>query len=83
MATTGTPAIIENASRFPRDVARAIQARPTMLRDETQDVVAVVAGTLAMSGYKSELLNACDEVGLDTARQAIIRAACRHHSDFH
>ena len=83
MANSGNPPIINNASRFPRDMARAIKARPTLLRDETPEVLNEVARALARAGFGAELLDACAEAGLDNARRAAIRAACRNHGVLH
>lgn len=82
MASRESP-ILSNASRFPRDLARAIQARPTMLCDETTEVVRQVARTLVRSGHRAELAAVCEESGLDTARRAVLRAACFNHGKLH
>lgn len=75
MATGNSP-IIANATRYPHQTAKAILARPTMLSDESTATVEEVVQALVKSGHRAELLNVCEESGLDKARRAIIRAAC-------
>jgi len=75
MATGITP-IIENVKRFPHQIAKAIQMRPSMLDDESTETVEEVVQVLVKSGHRAELLAVCEESGLDLARRAIIRAMC-------
>ena len=73
---TGKSPIIDNAGRYPHQIAKAILARPTILSDESADTVEEVVQALVQSGYRAELLAVCEESGLDMARRAIIRHAC-------
>jgi hypothetical protein len=82
MAFGNTP-LLDNASRHPHMVANAIQARPTMLQDETPELVGEVARTLVRRGQRAQLIAACDGAGLDVTRREIVRAACRFNGPVH
>lgn len=80
MATGNTP-IVDNAARFPQQIASAISQRPSMLSEETLPVVREVAKALARKGYSAEMLKASE--GLDIDRKAIVRAACNPSRTIH
>jgi hypothetical protein len=71
-----TAQIIGNVTRHPSQIVKAILVRPTILADESTDTVEVVVKTLVKNGHRAALLDVCEASGLDTARRAIIRAAC-------
>ena len=75
--------IIDNASKFPRVMANAIKARPTMLCDETPEVVKEVARTLVRKGLRADVLELADSAGLDACRREIVRQACFNHGTVH
>ncbi len=75
MAYGNTP-IVNNARRFPQEIAKCLRDFPHRLRDEPTEAVADVAKVLVRAGHRADLLAISEGVGLDEARRAIIRSAC-------
>lgn len=71
--------IVDNAAKFPRIIANAIKARPTMLCDETTQVVEEIAKALVRKGLRADVLELSEASGLTPGVRAAMRAACFKH----
>jgi hypothetical protein len=82
MALHNSP-IVVNVANFPADMATKLKARPTMLCDETPDVVKEVAKTLVRKGHRADVLELSEGAGLNAQVRAALRAACFKHGTVH
>lgn len=82
MALHNSP-LVGNVVKFPAEMATALKARPTMLCDETPDVVKEIAKTLVRKGLRAEVLELSEGAGLNAQVRAALRAACFKHGTVH
>lgn len=82
MAHHNSPIVI-NATSFPSVVASNLKARPTMLCDETIDVVKEVAKALVRKGLRADVLALADSECLTQQVRAVLRSACLRHGTVH
>lgn len=75
--------LVDNAAKFPRVIASALMARPTMLRDETPEVVKEVAKTLVRKGLSADVLELSESAGINAEVRATLRAACFKYGTVH
>lgn len=82
MAIHNSP-LVGNVAAFPVQMATTLKARPTMLCDETPDVVKEVAKTLVRKGLRADVLELSEGAGLNAQVRASLRAACFKHGSVH
>ena len=82
MAIHNSP-LVGNVAKFPVEMATALKARPTMLCDETPDVVKEVAKTLVRRGLRADVLELSEGAGLNAQVRAVLRAVCFKHGTVH
>lgn len=65
--------LIANAARFPVLVMQNLEKQPSMLRDESHEVLVKVCKILAREGLRIRVLAMCEN--LDSGRKALVRQA--------